>query len=75
MQAAPSKEIARQLFNDMREAHASCTTRHPQHSRYEPPTVWGAWRRLIDGPVAKLKPRNFPLARHGDRTLRFVEKP
>ena len=28
--AAPSKEIARQLSNDLREAHASCTTRHFQ---------------------------------------------
>ena len=34
--AAPSKEIARQLSNDLREAHASCTTRHFQHSRFEP---------------------------------------
>ena len=27
----------------------------------------------VNGPVVKLKPRNFPLAWHGDRTLRFIE--
>ena len=48
--AAPSKEIARQLSNDLARLMSRVRRGIPQHSRYGPPTVWSARRRLIDGP-------------------------
>ena len=39
MRTGPYTAVRRrgkQRSNDLREAHASCTTRHPHHSRYEP---------------------------------------
>ena len=56
---APSFEIARQFFDDLREAAAAGSARQFPHSRFEPGHRLRRQASLDGCPDVKLKPRNF----------------
>jgi hypothetical protein len=70
---APSIEVARQLFDDLREAAASGSTRQFPYSRFES----GHRRRRqasLDGcSRRKAEAEELPRPRRGDRALRLVD--
>src|SRR5262249_37221063 len=70
--AAPSEEVWRQLFDQLRQADASCSACHVPDLRLE--FAEGFWRDAPLAPVIRdAEPEEFALLRSRHRALRLID--